>query len=159
MLMRFTLIDSSGAISFRGPGHGLKMLAAACSFGARSHREILDQLESLDRSLADSVRNGLSMFDEHCIESVPESVDRWIEAHEALFDQPFRVFNQAMRRASLMPERLGIVIFNLQERRIVQVQNSYGVLLRSDRGRIRKDDRPTSRFYRYELPSEWSIVP
>jgi hypothetical protein len=159
MLMRFTLVDSSGAISFRGPGHGLKMLTAACSFGARSHREVLDQLESLDRCLADSVRNGLSKFDEHCIESEPESVDRWIESHESLSDQPFRVFNQVMRRASLMPERLGIVIFNLQEQRIVQVQNSYGTLLRSDRGRIRQDNRPTSRFYSYDLPNDWSIVP
>ena len=159
MLMRYTLIDSSGAISFLGPGHGLKMWTAACSFGARSHREVLDQLESLDRSLADFVRNGLSKFDEHCIESEPETVDRWIETHELPSDEPFRVFNQTMRRASLTPERLGIVIFNLQEQRIVQVQNSYGTLLRSDRGRIRKDNRPTSRFYRYDLPSDWSIVP
>jgi hypothetical protein len=159
MFMRFTLIDSSGVISFRGPGHGLKMLAAACSLGARSHKEVLDQLESLDRALADSVRNGLSLFDEHCIRGEPDTVDRWIAEHGALSDRPFRVLNPAMRRASLAPERLGIVIFNLTERRIVQVQNNYGVLLRSDRGRIRMDNRPTGRFYRYDLPNEWTIVP
>lgn len=159
MLMRFTLIDGSGAISFRAPGHGLKMLAAACSFGARSHREVLQELESLDRSLAESIRNGLSKFDEHCLESDPGTVERWVEAQGSLSDEPFRVYNQAMRRASLKPERLGIVIFNLKDRRIVQVQNSYGALLRRDRGRVRKDSRPTGRFYHYELPNDWSIVP
>jgi hypothetical protein len=159
MFMRFTLIDESGSISFRGPGHGLKMLTAACSFGARTNREMLAQLESMDAALAESVRVGLSKFDEHCLASAPESVAHWLNEQESLSAEPFRVYNQAMRRASLKPERLGIVIFNLQERRIVQVQNSYGALLRSDRGRIRKENRPTSRFYRYELPREWAIVP
>jgi hypothetical protein len=157
--MRFTLIDAVGAISFLAPGHGLKMLAAACSHGARSNREVLDRLESLDQNLATSIRNGLSQFDEHCLGSDPSTVGRWIEERGAISGETFRVLDDATRRASLQPDRLGLVIFNLEDRRIVQVQNSYGALMRSDRGRIRQDSRPTGRYYRYELPGEWAIVP
>jgi hypothetical protein len=159
MFMRFTLIDANGAISFCGPGHGLKMLAAACSDGARSHREVFERLAPLDQTLVTSVRNGLSQFDEHCLGGDPSTISRWIEERGPLADAPFRVLDDTTRSASLQPDRLGLVIFNLEERRIVQVQNSYGALLRQDRGRIRKESKPISRFYRYELPSDWSIVP
>jgi hypothetical protein len=59
----------------------------------------------------------------------------------------------------LEPRRLGVIIFNLKARRIVQVQNSYSELLRSDRGRVRVDGRPTRQIYRYSLPEEWAILP
>lgn len=159
MRMRFTLIDSTGAISFTGPGHGLKMLAAACSLGVRSSRDVIERLESFDQSFATAIRNGLSSFDEHCIKGQPETVRKWVERQGAISDETFRVLDDETRRASLEPGRLGLVIFNIEDRRIVQVQNSYGALMRSDRGRIRKDNRPTSLFYRYELPREWAIVP
>jgi hypothetical protein len=159
MLMRFTIVDSDGAISFRGPGHAMKMLTAAASSGAAGHRELLDELNSLDDQLAESIVRGLSIFDEHCLKEEPETIaNRMAEYHE-FAGEPFRVFDHATRQLSLDPERLGLVIFNLGERRIVQVQNSYGSLLRCDRGRIRNQGRPTGRFYRYELPDSWSIVP
>jgi hypothetical protein len=157
--MRFTIIDSNGTISFCGPGHGLKMLAAACSRDPRTYRELLSQLDPLDGALASTVRNGLSEFDEHCLGSDPGTVGRWVEERGAISEETFRVLDDATRKASLQPGRLGLVIFNLEDRRIVQVQNSYGALMRSDRGRIRVGSRPTGRFYRYELPQDWAIVP
>jgi hypothetical protein len=59
----------------------------------------------------------------------------------------------------LEPVRYGLVVFNLIARRIVQVQNSYANLERSDRGRIRVEGKPVRRLYQYSLPEEWSIVP
>jgi len=157
--MRFTIVDTDGTISFIGPGHGLKMLAAGCSQGALTHRDLLCCLDGLDGHLAASVRGGLSLFDEHCLSGDPETVQRWIAARESLAGETFRVLDDTTLAASLQPTRLGLVIFNLGTRRIVQVQNSYGALMRRDRGRIRRDNRPIQQYYRYELPSDWSIVP
>jgi hypothetical protein len=52
-----------------------------------------------------------------------------------------------------------LVVFNLKERRIIQVQNSYANLERRDRGRIRIDGEPTGMLFQYELPSDWMLVP
>jgi hypothetical protein len=159
MRMRFTVVDHYGTISFSGPGHGLKMLAAACSSGVTTHRELLFGLDTLDASLATCIRNELSSFDEHCLPDDPESVAIWLQRRGSLTDATFRVLEEITRHASLQPERLGLVIFNLPGKRIVQVQNSYGPLHRSDRGRIRSESLPTRQYYRYELPSEWALVP
>ncbi len=159
MHMRFTLVDPDGTISFRGPGHAIKMITAAASRGAAGHRELLDELRPLDETLADDVFRGLAIFDEHCLRESPETIAAWTSERADFASEPFRVLDPTTRKASLNPERLGLVIFNLGERRIVQVQNSYGTLLRCDRGRIRDRGRPTGRFYRYELPETWTIVP
>lgn len=159
MLMRFTLVDEGGAISFPGPGHILKMLAASIRTNESTTKQLLDQLALLDEKITDDIRRGIAVFDEHCLENEPASIDAWIANGERLLLNPFRVVDPVTRNVSLRPERLGLVIFNLIERRIVQVQNSYGALLRCDRGRLRKSGRPISSYYRYQLPDEWSIVP
>ena len=69
------------------------------------------------------------------------------------------VLDEQTRRASLEPARLGLVVFNLPARRIVQIQNSYANLERSDRGRVRRNGQPVQTCYSYTLPDEWSIVP
>ncbi len=71
----------------------------------------------------------------------------------------FRVIDDATRNESLQPVKVGLIIFNLRAKRIVQVQNSYGVLHRSDRGRYFENGQPTDRLYFYRLPSDWSLVP
>ena len=50
------------------------------------------------------------------------------------------------------------MIFNLKERRIIQVHNTYAEIKRRDRGRIHEGGQP-QRLYHYELPWEWQIVP
>lgn len=158
-MIRFTIVDDTGTISFAGPGHGLKALAAACTTGARDHRSLLEALATYDAQLSKFVLDGLAVFDEHVSLTNPASIAAWLSQPHDLSTKPFRVLDDWTRRASLEPRRLGVVIFNLSARRIVQVQNSYGELLRTDRGRIRVDGRPTTCFYCYSLPDEWSILP
>jgi hypothetical protein len=159
MSIRFTVIDEEGGISFCGPGHGIKMVTAATSRGAENHRDLLDELRALDECFADSVFRGLTIFDEHCLRARPETVADWTSRRTNFAEVPFRVLDGVTRRASLDPNRLGLLIFNLNERRIIQVQNSYGAIQRCDRGRIRDRGRPTGRFYHYQLPDSWEIVP
>jgi hypothetical protein len=158
--MRFTIIGEDGAISFSGPGHALKALTAACSTGISTHRSLLAALKQYDAALATTVVNQLSVFDEFVTPDVPASIDRWLSSPENVSDPSvFRILDERFRGKSLKPQRLGIVIFNLPEKRIVQIENSYGPLQRTDRGRIRMNGKPVNRYYRYELPEEWSIVP
>jgi hypothetical protein len=51
------------------------------------------------------------------------------------------------------------VVFNLKERRIIQIQNNYANLERKDRGRIRVDGEPSQMLFQYELPTDWVLVP
>jgi hypothetical protein len=48
---------------------------------------------------------------------------------------------------------------NLPDKRIVQIENRYGPILRKDRGRMRRDGEPISQVYTYELSSDWSLLP
>ena len=158
-VMRFTVVDRDGTMSFVAPCHALKVLAAACSRRPADHRMLIALAADYDARLAAEVRDGLSLFDEHNVPGDARAIHielRERAAHEA---PPFRVVDELTRRRSLEPVRAGLVVFNLKARRIVQIQNSYADLLRRDRGRIRRDGRPTRALYRYELPADWSIVP
>ena len=157
--MRFTVVDRDGALSFVGPCHALKALAAACSKRPPDHRALLALFEEYDPRFAGRLLAGLSRFDagadpDHENEASPG--DRDTAAAEG---GPFRVVDEATRRRSLEPVRAGLVVFNLPAKRIVQVQNSYAELRRQDRGRLRRDGRPVRAYYSYELPLDWSIVP
>lgn len=158
-MMRYTIVDGHGTISFPGPPHGLKALAAGCSAGAEDHRILLESLAEYDADLAAFALNGLAVFDEHVVATNPDSIRSWLDQTEETRTKPIRVVDEATRRLSLEPRRLGVVIFNLAARRIVQIQNSYSELLRADRGRVRVDGRPTRRIYRYSLPNDWLILP
>jgi hypothetical protein len=158
-MMRFTIVDRTGTISFPGPPHGLKALAAGCSAGAEDHLVLLESLERYDADLAAFVLSGLAVFDEHVAAANPDTVRAWLVGSDDSPSRPLRVVDEATRRLSLEPRRLGVVIFNLAARRIVQIQNSYSELLRADRGRVRVNGRPTSRIYRYSLPNDWLILP
>jgi hypothetical protein len=157
--MRFTVVDNAGTVSFVGPCHALKALAAACSRGAADHRGLLGMLGDYDGGLSKEVVTGLMVFDEHNTAKDPRAVHQWLADAEPAHVPPFRVVDELTRRTSLLPVRYGLVVFNLQARRIVQVQNSYDNLKRADRGRVRVEGRPTRQFYSYQLSEEWSIVP
>jgi hypothetical protein len=51
------------------------------------------------------------------------------------------------------------VLFNLKQKRIVQIQNTYADIEREDRGRVRKKGRVTGRYYDYRLPPDWQVLP
>jgi hypothetical protein len=158
-MMRFTVVDDGGTVSFVGPCHALKALAAACSRGASDHRGLLGLLGDYDGGLSERWITGLMVFDEHNTPKDSRAVRQWLEELEPAEAPPFRVVDDITRRASLQPVRYGLVVFNLIARRIVQVQNSYDNLKRADRGRVRIAGEPTRRLYNYELSDEWSIVP
>src|SRR5262245_63589877 len=121
-MMRFTIVDRDGTISFPGPPHALKALAASCSAGVDDHHALLESLADYDADLSTFVLNGLAIFDEHVAPSNPDSIRTWLALSTAKDERPLRVVDEATRRVSLEPLRLGVVIFNLASRRIVQVQ-------------------------------------
>jgi hypothetical protein len=159
MNIRYTIIGPDGAVSFAAPGHVLKMLTAIVSAGQANPEQVLAELDRLDDTIGVKVRRELLIFDEHCVPGDTTGIDQWISATSSTDRGAFRVLNEATRRASIEADQLGLVIFNLCERRIVQIQNRYGELLRQDRGRLRRNGKPLGRFYAYELPADWSIVP
>lgn len=160
-VMRFTVVDDDGAMSFVAPGHALKMLTAACSRRPANHRVLLGLAEEYDPRLASRVMKALSRFDTEWGRPVadPSALHARLGDGNAEDGSPFRVVDEVTRRRSLEPARAGLVVFNLSAKRIVQVQNSYADLRRKDRGRLRRDGRPVRALYSYELPSDWSIVP
>lgn len=216
-VMRYTLIDKSGTISFIAPWNTLKALVAGCS-RRPAPEDLLTLLEAAskyDSGLQDYVLNGLAVFDEHytardAINSgektelnaqlereLRELLDKSSELPErppseteaGIFVRPLeeekteityeellekqrqlrgvalsrhpvlKVLDDETRRESLEPVKIGLVIFNLPAKRIIQVQNSYGVLKRSDRGRYFEHGQPTDRLYFYRLPTNWSLLP
>jgi hypothetical protein len=158
-MMRFTVVDKSGTMSFVAPCHALKALAAACCNDPEDHWRLIGLLGEYDAQLQKELSAGLHVFDEHNTETDARAIHTVLDECKAVKSPPFRVVDERTRNLSLEPVRYGLVVFNLPARRIVQVQNSYANLERSDRGRIRVNGEPVRRLYRYQLPESWSIVP
>jgi hypothetical protein len=161
--MRFTVIDPHGTVSFVAPCNALKALVAACSKRPMSLETLLAATTHYDTELKDYVLQALASFDEHNSEGdysrIHSMIDYAGEQRSQHSIPAFRVVDPITREASLEPVKAGLVIFNLKERRIIQVHNTYDDVKRSDRGRIHEGGQPTRRLYHYELPRDWSIVP
>ena len=160
-VMRYTVIDPGGSVSFIGPCSWLKALVAGCTAGPASLEALVHAASRYDQGLNDQVLNGLRVFDEHNVPGDYAAIHAALSpaagpAHAA---PVFRVGDAHTREISLTPVKAGLVLFNLPGKRIVQVQNTYAEVQRADRGRIRRDGRPTGHYYHYELPPEWAIVP
>ncbi len=158
-VLRYTVVDDAGTISFVGPGHAMKMLAAACAKEPADFRSLLDAAGRYDAVFAKSVLDGLSIFDEHNTAEDHAFSDVQFADIDPRRCPPFRVLNDAMRHRSLEPVGAGLVVYNLPARRIIQVQNSYAELHRQGRGRHRENGRPVQRLYHYKLPETWTILP
>lgn len=156
---RFTVIDRGGTVSFLGPGHGLKVFAAACSRGAEDYRALLELAAEYDPAWTSEIRRGINIFDEHNTSFTTEAFAAQIRAADGEPTIPFRVLDSETRARSMQPSKSGLVLFNLKDKRIVQVQNSYADLRRQGRGRIRSDGRPTRSLFYYRLPDSWQLVP
>jgi hypothetical protein len=137
----------------------MKMMVAACSRDPKDLGQLLAYLEDYDAELVNYIQSGLAVFDEHNVDG------NYLHIHTALaMSKPhetpvFRVVDEFTRDHSLNPVKAGLVIFNLLDRRIVQVVNSYAEIRRMGVGRVRDRGIPTSRRYRYRLPPSWRIVP
>ena len=158
-VLRCTVIDQRGAVSFVTHGDALPALVAACASNPGTLEELLQRAEPYYRNLSEYVHSGLAVFDEHNTEGHYEAI------HKALTTLPrhrqpvFRVVDDLTREASLRPVKAGAVIFNLRAKRIVQLVNSYREIRRSGHGRIFDGRSHTSAVFRYRLPEEWALVP
>lgn len=158
-VMRFTIIDARGAISFVAPCDELGALVAACADNPSTCEALLEGAGRFSPKLESYVLSGLAVFDEHNADGVYNAIHsalHHLRPHEV---PPFRVVDEETRRASLEPVKAGVVLFNLLDRRIVQVQNSYSEVQRRGRVRVYKGPRWGGEVHRYELPSSWNIVP
>jgi hypothetical protein len=156
---RVNVLDSRGTLSFLAPPHGLKVLAASIARGARDSGELLSFSQTYDADWAAQTRMEIMRFDEHNVDMVAEPYKSAILEADGSDHPAFRVMDPETRKRSLVPGVLGLVVFNLKERRIIQVQNNYADLRRSDRGRIRVDGEPIDMLFHYELPGEWALLP
>ncbi|HLI28115.1 MAG TPA: hypothetical protein VKZ60_13645 [Chloroflexota bacterium] len=157
--MRFTVIDERTRVSFVAPCPTLEALVAACAQGPRTLEELLDAAAPFAPELRERVLSGLAVFDEH---NTPDNLQRIHAAFDYCRPEEvpvFRILDERTREMSLKPVRAGIVLFNLRERRIVQVQNTYAEIQRKGRVRVARPGPNMARVQRYELPAEWSLVP
>lgn len=157
--LRITLIDRSRSISFVAPAHAAKVFTAACSQNPADLDQLLQSARRFDTELIDLILDGLCLFDHHNQGGNYTAIQQILASVPPQETPPVRVVNDVTRAVSLAPVGAGLILYNLKARRIVQVQNSYSSLLRRDRGRIRASGHPTRHIYRYELPTEWQLVP
>jgi hypothetical protein len=158
-LIRCTVVDRGGAVSFVAHCDVLSALVASCAASPSSLEELLDLSEPYYRNLKEYVEAGLALFDERNVRG------RYDAIHQALRSTPpheqpvFRVVDGVTREASLRPVKAGAIIFNLKAKRIVQLMNSYSEIRRSGRGRIFDGSDHTETVFSYRLPREWALVP
>ena len=158
-VLRCTIIDESGGVSFITHGDALPALVAACTANPGDIDELLARAEGYYTNLCDYVYSGLAVFDEH------NTAGHYEVIHKALttlprYRQPvFRVVDDLTREASLRPVKAGAVIFNLKAKRIVQIINSYREIRRTGHGRIFDGSGHTGAVFSYSLPEEWALVP
>jgi hypothetical protein len=162
-LMRYTVIDPQGTASFVAPCTALKALVAACASAPSNVNDLLSATAPYDSDLKEYVLNSLALFDEHNANGRHDQIHfaiNYADEQRTHHQIPaFRVVDEVTREASLQPVKAGLVLFNLKDRRIIQLQNTYAEVRREDRGRVHQGGEPTSRLYKYRLPMEWQILP
>src|SRR5919202_2407806 len=129
-LMRYTIIDRGGKVSFVGPCVALEALVAGCARQPRTLGELLDAAAPYNSSLREIVLSGLAVFDEH---NSPANFRNFLAALEYCrpADLPvFRELDERTQEAALTPVKAGVVVFNLIEKRIIQIQNTYNEIRR-----------------------------
>jgi len=158
-LLRLTLIDSAGGVSFVAHGEALPALLHACAGGAREVDDLLERAEPYYHGLRERVENGLAMFDERNTPghyaAIHDALERALPEESPLF----RIVDDVTREASLRPVKAGAVIINLMDRRIIQLQNAYKEIRRTGRAHVFDGERMTDSIFTYRLPKDWVLVP
>ncbi len=154
-------MDPGGITSFVAPCSVLKALVAACVSEPSTASDLLTAATPYDDRLASYVGDALARFAERNTPEQPANIRAGIRLAQLEKREqeipPFRVLDDFTHDTSLSPVEAGLVIFNLRDKRITQVQNSYAPVQRADRSRIRRDGRPIQQLYHYTLPDEWRI--
>ncbi len=158
-LLRLTIIDHSGGVSFIAHGEALPALLRACTTNPADIDELLERAEPLYAGLRERVANGLAMFDERNARGRYAAIHSALE-HAAPDESPlFRVVDDVTREASLRPGEAGAFVINLIDRRIITLQNLYQKMDRSGRGEVFDGERMTGDTFVYRLPKTWALVP
>ena len=159
-VMRFTVIDGRGAVSFVAPCRAMEALVAACSTEPATLRDLLERAAEFEPEIAERVLSGLAVFDEHNSPANPASIHSALKLLRPADLPVFRVVGDRTRQASLQPARAGVIIFNLLNKRIVQIHNTYAEIQRTGRIRVPPPaGGKGGRVHRYRLPPDWSLVP
>src|SRR3954470_22783518 len=96
-MMRFTVVDNMGTLSFVGPPHALKALAAACSQGPEDHRHLIGLLGEYDGQLQQELSAGLHVFDEHNTKTDARAIHSLLDECKPVASPPFRVVDERTR--------------------------------------------------------------
>lgn len=158
-LMRFTVIDRKGGVSFVAHGDALPALVAACARNPSTLEHLLDLADHYYKDLKEYVLSSLAVFDEHNAPGRYEAIHRTLAATPPQEQPPFRIVDDVTREASLRPVKAGAILFNLRAKRIVQIVNTYREIRRSGRARIFDGQRLTNSIFNYRLPADWALVP
>jgi len=158
-VLRCTIIDDNGAVSFVAHGDALPALVAGCASNPTSIEQLLERADPYYANLSEYVHSGLAVFDEHNTEGHYEAIHKALTTLPRYKQPVFRVVDDLTREASLRPVKAGAVIFNLRAKRIVQLVNSYREIRRTGHGRIFDGRSHTGAVFSYRLPAEWALVP
>jgi hypothetical protein len=158
-VMRFTVVDTRETISFVTRSSALTALVAACAADPLSLRELLEATRRYDRTLRDDVLNGLAVFDEHNVPDNHAAIHQQLRTLPAQETPVFRVVDDLTRNSSLESVKAGVVLFNLPQKRIVQIQNMYEAIERAGTVNYHNGWFLSRRELSYELPQSWTIVP
>jgi hypothetical protein len=158
-VMRLTVVDARGTVSFVAHWAAAAALTAACSHDPATLDELLTASKRYDRGLRDLVVNGLAVFDEHNLPDDLRAIHAQLQSLPPRESPVFRVLDEVTRDASLTPVRAGVVLFNLPAKRIVQIENTYDALSRAGEVNYHNGRFLSKRLLAYELPATWSIVP
>src|SRR5262249_31784325 len=124
-LFRCTLIDRTGTISFVADAEALPALLYGCGKDPATAEEVLRLSDRYYRGLGERVLNGLAIFDERNVPGNYTAVHHALDFCAPHEQPPFRVVDERTRETSLQPVKVGVILFNLVRKRIVQIQNSY----------------------------------
>jgi hypothetical protein len=158
-VMRMTVVDREGTVSFIAHSSAAHALTAACAEDPASLEELLTASQKYDRSLRDRVLDGLQVFDRHNGPSNLAIIHGLLATLPPREVPVFRVLDAVTRQASLDSVRAGVVLFNLIDKRIVQIENTYEPLARQGEVNYHNGRFLSIRQITYQLPSHWSIVP
>ena len=158
-LLRLTVIDRNGGVSFVTHGEALPALLRSCATDPEDLAELLERSEHFYAGLRDRVLNGLAMFDERNTPGSYEAIHRALALAAPEESPVFRVVDDVTREASLRPVKAGAFVINLIDRRIITLQNGYRALGRSGRGEVWDGQRMTGEGFVYRLPNTWALVP
>ena len=158
-VMRLTVVDQSGTVSFVAHTSAAVALTAACSHNPTTLDELLDAAGRYDRGLPSLVQSGLAVFDEHNVPGNTRRIHAQLDMLAPRETPVFRVLDERTREVSLQPVRAGAVLFNLVRKRIVQIANTDEDIARAGEVNYHNGKFLSRRVFDYQLPSEWSIVP